>query len=86
MVIGLLLIAIVMVIAFSTISHQRFLIKRAFEMDLANRTAMNIFVRIVTNSEIPETSNGFQINVLSDKIILESSTKIYVYQIGDDDG
>lgn len=84
MVIGLLLISVIAMIAFSTTSHQRILAQKAYEIDLSKRTVVNILVRKVINAEIPDQVNGFDIQLSSGKINLKSNEKIYVYQVGDD--
>lgn len=83
-IVGLLLISLIAAIVFSTVSHQRTLAQRAYELDLSKRTVVNILVRKAMNAEIPEQLNGFDIHYLSGKIDLESDEKIYIYQVGDD--
>ncbi len=83
-VIGLLLISMIAAMTFSTVSHQRKLIQKAYEIDLAKRTVINLLVREIVNAEIPDKVNGFDIQFSGGKIELKSYEKVYIYEAGDD--
>ncbi|MFN3283050.1 MAG: hypothetical protein ACK40Q_02270 [Pseudothermotoga sp.] len=83
-VVGLLLISMIAAMTFSTVSHQRKLVQKAYETDLAKRTVINILVREFVNAEIPDKVNGFDIQFSSGKIELKSHEKVYIYEAGDD--
>ncbi len=84
MIVGLLLINLIALIAFSMVSQQKTIMRKAYEVDLSKRTVINILARKTVDAQIPERLNGFDIKSLGGNIDLESDQKIYVYRIGDD--
>jgi|GEM_PF-651176 len=84
-VVGLLLISLVAALVFSFVSNQKNLLNKAYEMDLARRTAVNLLVRrLVKAEEDVVQMNGFEIRCTNDTIDLKSSEKVYRYGVGDD--
>ncbi|MEJ5229419.1 MAG: hypothetical protein WHT65_05405 [Pseudothermotoga sp.] len=84
-VVGLLLISLVGALVFSFVSNQKNLLNRAYEMELAGCTAVNLFVRKLVNAdESVVQMNGFEIEYTSDRIVLRSKDKVYRYRVGDD--
>ncbi|MGJ8455042.1 hypothetical protein ACSFC1_07035 [Pseudothermotoga sp. U03pept] len=84
-VVGLFLISLVAALAFWFVSNQKNLLNKAYEMDLARRTAVNLLARrLVKAEEDVLQMNGFEIECTNDTIDLRSSEKVYRYRVGDD--